>query len=69
MDAKTIIKIAMKQRSVKSGMLADSLGMKHQAFYNKINRGTMSANFLIEIANAMNCDIVFRDRETGAIYD
>lgn len=68
MDAKTIIKSVMKNRKTKSGTLADSLGMQHQAFYNKLNRGTMSANFLVEIADAMNCDIAFVDRETGEIY-
>lgn len=67
MDAKTIIKSAMKQKKVKSGALADLLGMNHQSFYNKLNRGTMSANFLIEIADAMGCDIVIRDRESGEI--
>ena len=69
MEAKAVIKSAMKQQKIKSGMLAELLGMQRQAFYNKLNRGTMSANFFIEIADALGCDVVFRDRETGEIIE
>ena len=67
MDAKQILKNAMKAKSVKSGKLADMLDMKHQAFYNKLNRGTMSANFLIQAAEAIGCEVVIRDKESGTI--
>lgn len=67
MDAKTLIKTAMKHQNVKSGALADILGMEHQAFYNKLNRGTMSANFFVDMADAIGCDVVFRDRTSGEI--
>lgn len=69
MDAKTIIKKAMKHQNIKSGVLAGLLGMDYQAFCNKLSRGTMSANYMVEIANALGCDVVFRDRATGEIID
>ena len=67
MDAKTIVKNAMKYKKIKSGMLAELLGMEYQAFCNKLSRGTMSANYMVQIADALGCDVVFRDRETGDI--
>ena len=69
MDAKTIMKNAMKHQKVKSGTLADMLGMQRQAFYNKLDRGTMSANFFIEMADAIGCDVVLRDRATGEVIE
>lgn len=69
MDAKTIIKNAMKHQKIKSGALAELLGMDYQAFCNKLSRGTMSANYMVQIADALGCDVVFRDRETGNIIE
>lgn len=69
MDAKMIIKKAMKHQNIKSGVLARLLGMDYQAFCNKLSRGTMSANYMVEIADALGCDVVFRDRATGEIID
>lgn len=65
--AKAIIKRAMKAKGIKSGALADMLGMEHQPFYNKLNRGTMSAEWLVDIADAMGCEVIFRDKATGDI--
>lgn len=67
MDAKAIIKSAMEHQKVKSGTLAELLGMEYHAFCNKLSRGTMSANYMVQIADVLGCDVVFRDRETGDI--
>lgn len=69
MDAKAIVKKAMKHQKIKSGVLAELLGMDYQAFCNKLSRGTMSANYMIQIADALGCDVVFRDRATGEIIN
>lgn len=67
MDAKTIVRNAMKHQKIKSSALAELLGMEYQAFCNKLSRGTMSANYMIHVADVLGCDVVFRDRETGEI--
>lgn len=69
MDAKAIIKNAMKHQNIKSGVLSERLGMDYQAFCNKLSRGTMSANYMVQIADALGCDVVFRDRETRNIIE
>lgn len=69
MEAKAIIKRAMKHQKIGSGVLADALGMDYQAFCNKLSRGTMSANYMLQIADALGCDVVFRDRTTGDIIE
>ena len=68
MGVQSIIKSAMKAKNIRSKELAKEMGYKDQAFYNKVSRGTMSGNFLCELGDFLNCDLVFIDRETGEIY-
>lgn len=67
MGMNRIIKTAMLAKKVKSGELAELLGKDKQAFYNWLSRDTMGDK-IIEVADALGCDIVLRDRETGKIY-
>ncbi len=69
MSASKHIKIAMLQKNIKPGAVADLLGYdKKQSFYNKINRDSMSFDDAEKIADALGCDIVFIDRQTKNIY-
>lgn len=40
----------------------------YQVLANKICRDNMTISNVEKIANAMNCDVVFLDRETGEVY-
>ena len=69
MGAKKHIKLAMTDKNIKSSEVAEALKIdKIQAFYNKVNRDTMSFKDAEKIANALGCDIVFIDRETKKMY-
>lgn len=50
-----------------------TLGERHgetsrNVFYNKLSRDTMKFKEVEQIADLLDCDVVFRDRKTGAIY-
>jgi hypothetical protein len=68
MGVKKKIKIVMIDKNIKTAQMAAGLGINYQSFVNKVNRDTMSYKDAEEIANLLNCDIVFRDRATGKIY-
>ena len=55
----------MAYRQVKSGTLAEMIGSEKQAFYNTLCRKTMQYNLAVRIADALGCEIVWRDKETG----
>ncbi len=68
MGVKKKIKIVMIDKNIKTAQMAAGLGINYQSFVNKLNRDSMSYKDAEEIANLLNCDIVFRDRATGKIY-
>ncbi len=68
MGASKHIKIAMIEKGIKPGTVADALGMDAQVFYNKVSRDTMKFTDAETIADILGCDIVFVDRETGKRY-
>lgn len=41
------------------------IGSEKQAFYNTLCRKTMQYNLAVRIADALGCEIVWRDKETG----
>lgn len=61
------IKEAMKHKGIKSGQLADTLGKDKQVFYNWLSRDSMGDS-LIEVADALGCDVVLIDRKTRKQY-
>ena len=68
MSASKTIKKTMIEKGIKPGAVADMLGQDKQVFYNKISRDTMKYNDVEKIADALGCDVVFKDRETGKTY-
>ncbi len=62
------IKIAMLQKDIKQTELATAINKDSQQLYNALYRDTFISKTGVEIANALQCDIVLRDRETGKIY-
>lgn len=65
MGASKQIKQVMIEKNIKIAELAAKVGMKPQAFSNKLYRDTMSYTDVEAIAAALDCDIKFVDRESG----
>lgn len=73
------LKIILKDKNVTSKELAKRIGKTPQAVYNAMCREgkespkgkAISIEYRIveEMLDALGCDIVFRDRETGQIYE
>lgn len=68
MGAAKHIRRAMFEKDRKIGWLIDQMDMKPQALYNLLDRDTMSFKRAEEIADILDCDIVFVDRKSGAMY-
>ena len=69
MEAQRYIKVIMADKAVKSGTLADNIGMDRQAFYNTLYRKTMQYSEAERIADALGCEIVWRDKTSGKEYN
>lgn len=63
------IKMVMLDKGLKPSHLADMTGKNQQTIYNALSRDTFISKNTLTIADALQCDIVLRDRETGKIYD
>ena len=61
-------KIAMLQKDIKQLELATAINKDLQQVYNALYRDTFISKTGIEIADALQCDIVLRDKKTGEIY-
>lgn len=48
--------------------LAVAIGKDKQYIYNALHRDSFSYEMVVQIADALGCDVVFMDRETGKIY-
>ena len=68
MGAGKHIKTAMIDKGIKAGKVAEILGDNPQVFYNKMSRDSFKYAEAERIADALGCDIVLRDRETGKTY-
>jgi hypothetical protein len=68
MSASKNIKVVLTKKNIKPGAVADALGVDRQVFYNKLSRDTMKYNDVEKIADALGCDIVFKDKQTNEIY-
>lgn len=68
MGASLHIKAAMLYKGIKQSEFAESLGRNPQVFYNMLTRDSMRFSEAETIADALGCNIVFRDRETGQLY-
>ena len=63
------IEMVAKVKGMSLKRLGDLHGdTKRNVFYNKLHRDTMKFKEVEEIADILDCDVVLRDRKTGAIY-
>lgn len=67
-DGKATIRSIMAKKNIKIGQLAEMLGDNRQTLANTIQYNKMSLNKFESIANALSCDIVLVDRDTGENY-
>ena len=68
MGATKHIKRILFEKDIKANDFADTLGKPPQSFYNQMGRDTWKYAEVEKIADALGCDIVFIDRETGKTY-
>lgn len=68
MGASKKIKTVMADKKIKSGRVAERIGREKQYVYNILNRDNMSYERVEQIAEALGCEIIFRDKETGKEY-
>lgn len=69
MSIKTVIKKVCLDKGMTLGDLANIHGLEPHSFYVKLCRNAMKYNEVIQIMDELGCDIQFKDRETGRIYD
>ena len=63
------LKAALLYNDMTQVELAEKLGKSHSAVRNAIFNGNITYNNLEEMAGAIGCDVVLRDRKTGKIFD
>ena len=68
MSSTGLLKKAMKQKKVTQIKLAEMLGKPFPTVRNTLVFDNMKMNTLEEYADALGCDVVLLDRETGEIY-
>lgn len=69
MGASKKLKKAMIDKDIKQTDLSAVTGRAVQTLRNIMSRDNMNYATVEELADALGCDIVLRDRETGRIYD
>ena len=68
MGASEHIKRALKAKGLTQKILAERLGKPTQTVYNTISRGSMTYTAVENYAEAIGCEVVLRDKDTGEIY-
>ena len=64
---KQFVKSELKKRNISYRKLVEMMNQKgyktnENSIRTKLSRGTFTASFLMEIADALNAEIVFRDK-------
>lgn len=74
MRASRILRSIMTRKNIKVKQLAEELGKTEKTIYNTFyndERSTgkgMTFENVVEMAEVLGCEIVFRDKETGKEY-
>lgn len=68
MGASKQIKQVMLEKNIKVSDLAEKIGMKPQPLSTKLYRDSMSYTDVVQLADALNCDVKIIDRETGKAF-
>lgn len=62
------IKIVMLNKNIKIAELAERLGVDSKVLSVKLSRNNLNGKSLEQIANALDCDMKFVDRESGKVF-
>lgn len=62
------IKMVMLDKDIKISELANRLNMDAKVLSVKLSRDNLSGKSIIDIANALECDVKFVDRSSGKVY-
>lgn len=68
MSATTVIKDILDIKNMSQVELAEEINVTRQNLSNKMNRDKFSALELVEIADALNMNLVLKDKEDGTEY-
>ncbi len=63
-----IIKKVMLDKDLKVGDLSQKTGADSKVISVKLSRDNLSGKSVIELANALDCDIALVDRQTSKVY-
>ena len=69
MGASKKIKKILIDREMTQSDFADAIGKDHQQTKNALCRDTFQYNLLEQWLDAIGCEIVFRDKTSGKLYD
>lgn len=62
------IKMVMLDKDIKISELANRLNIDAKVLSVKLSRDNLSGKSIIDIANALECDVKFVDRSSGKVY-
>ena len=68
MSAKTVIKDILDVKHKSQVELAEDINVTRQNLSNKMNRDKFSALELVEIADALEMNLILKDKESGKEY-
>lgn len=67
-DGKAVLRSVMAKKGIKIGQLAEDLGENRQSFANWMQYNKMTLSKFANVADALNCDVVLVDRDTGETF-
>lgn len=67
-DGKSVIRSVMAKKGIKLGQLTQMLDCNRQTLANTLQNNRMTLNKFAEIADALGCDVILVDRETGETF-
>ena len=69
MAIKTVIKKICLDKDITLAELANFYGIQPNSFYIKLCRNTLPFTEVVKIMDILNCDVQFKDRKTGRVYE
>lgn len=69
MGAKKKIKLLLAEKGITQTALARKAGKSEQTLRNLLARDSMRYETVEQLLDVIDCDIVFRDRKTGKIFE
>lgn len=68
MEAQTLIREILKDKHITQYVLADRMERPFNTVRNMLARESMNVTTFSSMADALDCDVVLIDRQTGKIY-